>query len=288
MNVNDENAPPPDTDDFQQTLTNSLIYEGYSFARKHTAKLHTLYWRKFARSQACPVKIRKYSTNNRVVILGTGTHSDGCKNSNGIGEAAIINDFTCEMKEMVEDLSLSNLALRPKEVRRQVSTEMNRRSRVWKGLTDKSVIRMVGNVHEKAHGGDIFRTLESTNLSMVKDSPFYFLQCNVCLSDPGTHKMEKLIVYGNTTLFGILKAKKVQIYIDATFYIKLGTVGKLVEERKKKDINLATNLFDGSIPSTLALITNLRSLFFTILIFRERCQKKFAILSLRSWGFCLI
>ena len=78
------------------------------------------------------------------------------------------------MKEMVEDLSLSNLALRPKEVRRQLSTEMNRRSRFWRGLTVKSVIRMVGNVHEKAYGGDIFRTLESPSLSIVKDSPSFF------------------------------------------------------------------------------------------------------------------
>ena len=65
---------------------------------------------------------------------------------------------------------------------------------------------MVGNICKKAHGGDIFWTLESPNLSIVKDSPFRFLQFNVCLSDPDTHKIERLIVYENPTLFGILKA----------------------------------------------------------------------------------
>ena len=114
-------------------------------------------------------------SNSDNTITLKGTHSDGCKLKNGRGEGISMRtqDFTHEMTEMVENLSSSNLALRPKEIWTQVSVAMNSRSPLWRGLTDKSVIRMVGNLRAKANGGDIFRTLESPSMSMVKDSCFF-------------------------------------------------------------------------------------------------------------------
>ena len=47
---------------------------------------------------------------------------------------------------------------------------------------------------------------------------FFFLQFNAAISDPETKKIERIVGYGNPSLFGILKGK-VQIYIDGTFRI---------------------------------------------------------------------
>ena len=80
---------------------------------------------------------------------------------------------------MVEVLALGNLALRPKEIWLQVSNEMNRRSVNWNGLTDRQVIKLVGNVCTKQNGGDIFRALESPHMAMVKDSQLFF--CSLTL-----------------------------------------------------------------------------------------------------------
>ena len=105
-----------------------------------------------------------------------GLHSECCLLKNGVqGITVTNNDHTIEISEMIEDIALSHLELRPKEIWRHISTVLNRQSPLWTGLTDKAVIRMVGNVREKAYGGDIFRTIESHILSIVKDSPFRFL-----------------------------------------------------------------------------------------------------------------
>ena len=78
------------------------------------------------------------------------------------------------------------------------------------------MIKIVGNVRDKAHSGDIFRTIESPTMSMVKDSHYRFLQLNICLTAQKTHSLERTLVYGNPILFGILRVRKIQLYIDAT------------------------------------------------------------------------
>ena len=80
-----------------------------------------------------------------VTLLG-GDHSDSCKLKNRRGAIIVNQDITTIMEEMVEDLALSDLALRPRQIWDQVSTEMNRRSPLWSGLSDNRVMKMVRNI----------------------------------------------------------------------------------------------------------------------------------------------
>ena len=151
MTSNDENAPP-NTNDFQENTNKVLMYEGHSFNQKNTAKKHSLYYCKNERSKGCPVKLKKFN-DNRIEIFG-GQHSEGCLLGNGVQSRTLTtNDYTVEMTEMVEEMALSHLELRPKEIWRQISTEMNNRSPLWRGLTDKVVLKMVAYTRDKAHGG---------------------------------------------------------------------------------------------------------------------------------------
>ena len=82
MTSNDENAPP-NTNDFQENTNKVLMYERHSFNRKNTAKKHTLYWCKNERREGCPVKLKKFTSDDRIVISG-GPHSDGCLSKSGV------------------------------------------------------------------------------------------------------------------------------------------------------------------------------------------------------------
>ena len=215
MIVNDENESPENLN-VQNRRNHNVIHDGCTYSRKRQLKAHTLYWCKYHRSQKCNAKL-KITTTNIVTLLG-GDHSDSCKLKNRRGAIIVNQDFTTIMEEMVEDLALSDLALRPRQIWDQVSTEMNRRSPLWSGLSDNRVMKMVRNIRAQANGGDIFRALEAPNMAMVKDSTQFFLQFNVTLPDQKTGKIERIVGYGNPWLFGLLNGR-VQIYIDGTFRI---------------------------------------------------------------------
>ena len=55
-------------------------------------------------------------------------------------------------------------------------------------------------------------------LNMVKDSIFFFLQSHQAVFDNETKKIERLMVYGNSSLFGSMVGN-IQVYIDGTFRI---------------------------------------------------------------------
>ena len=95
---------------------------------------------------------------------------------------------------------------------------MNRRSVNWNGLTDRQVIKLVGNVRTKQNGGDIFRALESPHMAMVKDSQLFFLQFNITVPDQSTGKLDRIIGYGNPSLFGILNGN-VQMFSLPIFIV---------------------------------------------------------------------
>ena len=66
--------------------------------------------------------------------------------------------------------------------------------------------------------GDSFRTIESSEYSMMTDSKRRFLQSHLIISHPDDPSVwQRLMVFGNPSLFGLLQASSVDLYIDATF-----------------------------------------------------------------------
>ena len=96
---------------------------------------------------------------------------------------------------------------------------MNKKSKTWKGLTKRQVIKKVKNYRVEALGGDIFRLIEDINLLKVRDSYFFFLEFNVAVPCKKSKRLERIIGYGNPTLFIILNNDDVHIFIDGTFKV---------------------------------------------------------------------
>ena len=51
---------------------------------------------------------------------------------------------------------------------------------------------------------------------MMKDSDDWFMQVNYTVADRKTHKLNRITVYGNPYLFGLLKGS-VHLHLDTTF-----------------------------------------------------------------------
>ena len=130
----------------------------------------------------------------------------------------MILDYTDEIHEKVIELALSDVSCRITTIWMTLSDEINSRSTAWKGMSDAQVKTLVFNTRSRENGGDIFRLLERPPLCMVHNSNFFFLQFNQTIFDNETKKVERIMVYGNPFLFGILSGG-VQLYIDGTFRI---------------------------------------------------------------------
>ena len=87
-------------------------------------------------------------------------------------------------------------------------------------MSDSQVKTLVFNTRSRENGGDIFRLLEIPPLCMVQDSNFFFLQSNQTIINNDTQKIDRIVVFGNPSLFGLL-AGAVQHFIDGTFRICL-------------------------------------------------------------------
>ena len=107
----------------------------------------------------------------------------------------------------------------PKSIRKTVSDEMNSRSTTWKGMSDSQVKTLVINTRSRENGGDIFRLLERPPLCMVQRFQFlFFLQSYQTIINNDTQKLDRIVVFGNPSLFGLF-AGAVQLFIDGTFRI---------------------------------------------------------------------
>ena len=81
------------------------------------------------------------------------------------------------------------------------------------------VINKVNNASTKSNGGDVCNALEQPAMDMVQNSNFFFLQLNAAVLDNKTGNLQRLMGFGNPVIFGVLKGKRVNIYIDGTFRI---------------------------------------------------------------------
>ena len=122
------------------------------------------------------------------------------------------------MHARTEEIASKNLNLRPTEIWRMVSDEMDKKCNTWKGMTDCQVKKLVKNTRSRLTGCYVFREMEKPPLSMVQDSSHFFLQFNLSIPCMETKKIHRIMGYGNPSLFGTLSGN-VQIYIDGTFNI---------------------------------------------------------------------
>ena len=63
-------------------------------------------------------------------------HSYCIKNSLDVDDQ-IVNGYSSEINKMTKDLVLKNLSLMPNETWKFFSEEMNKKTRIWKGMTKK-------------------------------------------------------------------------------------------------------------------------------------------------------
>ena len=201
-----------------------ISHDGYSFKKKFAGKQFTSYWCKSNRSKEseCSFKIKISTTTDNV--LEFGKHGSSCykftpfEDITNLPSKNSVVDYTDYMKDKTEQLALEDLSLGPIKIWDIVSEEINSKAKTWKGLSDVQVKSLVKKVRDEKNGEDIFRKLENPPMCRVKNSNFYFLQYNISLFDNDNNKTERLMIYGNPALFGLMNGK-VQLYIDGTFRI---------------------------------------------------------------------
>ena len=66
-------------------------------------------------------------------------------------------------------------------------------------------------------GDSIYQTIEQPYIGMIDDSNDQFLQINYTIANRKTHKMNRLTVFGNPYLFGLINGS-VYLHVDATFH----------------------------------------------------------------------
>ena len=89
----------------------------------------------------------------------------------------------------------------------------------FKGASNTKIINRIKNSRTKYNGNDVFRTIEMSHLSKMKNSNQFFLQFNIAYPNEHTEgKMERIIGFGNPALFRIFGGNS-KIFIDGTFKV---------------------------------------------------------------------
>ena len=145
-----------------------VTHNGYRFSKKKENKKCVSYWCVFNRSSKskCTAKM-KMDLKNIVVLSESGDHDESCSWKNGKGRALedITNipegkkrsiDFTEEMYARTEEIASKNMNLRPTEIWKMVSDEMDKKCNTWKGMTDCQVKKLVKNTRSRLTGCDVF------------------------------------------------------------------------------------------------------------------------------------
>ena len=120
----------------------------------------------------------KMDLTNIEVLEESGNHDESCswKSAKGRPLKDITNnpegkkrsiDFTEEMRARTEEIATKSLNLRPTEIWKMISDEMDKKSKTWKGMTNCQVKNLVKNARAKLSCCDIFRELEKPPLSVV-------------------------------------------------------------------------------------------------------------------------
>ena len=75
---------------------------------------------------------------------------------------------------MAEDIALQNMSMPPKKIHLQVLQDMEMKYNVFRGASNTKIINRIKNARPRMNGNDIFCTIESENLSKMKNSNLFF------------------------------------------------------------------------------------------------------------------
>ena len=145
----------------------------------------------------------------------SGTHAASCVSQPVANGPAL--DLTKEMKEKTDKQALKDLALGPAQIADMILAEMNEKSKTGTGLTHEQVVSRVKKCRTNAFGGDVFRLIEQPKYALVKGSKRFFLQFNLTIPNEQKGRFDRIICWGHPALFGILKGRSPQLFIDGTF-----------------------------------------------------------------------
>ena len=216
-------------ENYNPKTTQLINHDGYCYTKKIVAKKHTLYYcrnNRGGKNKQCSATL-KLSRYNEVLSVN-GEHGYKCKVDNptlNTGEVEEIIrksedvDFSTTMHKRVIEIAVNDVGLKPEQIWNKINAEMNQKADVWSGLTDAQVKDLVRNTRKKNSGSDIIRELESPPLSMVHDGTRLFLQFNSSISNHKDNTFDRVIGWGHPALFGLLRVKMCQLFIDGTFSI---------------------------------------------------------------------
>ena len=90
----------------------------------------------------------------------------------------------------------------------------------WTGAQKDQICERIRATQRELNYGNIFRTVENTSYCMMIDSVRLFLQHHLCIPDPKKpSESQHVMVFGNPTMFGLLRTKGVDVSVDATFLV---------------------------------------------------------------------
>ena len=212
----------------QNHYNGSIFHDGLKFHRKYIGKKSCTYWCANNRSKdsICTAKI-KIDPFGKMQIVGK--HDNLCylkhessRKALGLLKAEdkenIVPDVTQKMLERAEELELENLSEKPKKIHLQILRETEMKHPIFKGASSCKIINRIKNARTKINGNDVFRTIEMEHLSKMKDSNNFFLQFNITFPNEYDGKLERIIGYGNPSLFRVFGGNQ-KVFIDGTFKI---------------------------------------------------------------------
>ena len=126
-----------------------------------------------------------------------------------------------EMKRSADNLARNTLTLAPSAIWEQTKAEMDRKyPEGWTGILKDTLTNRVRKARVAMNGGDVFQTLMNSKHIYMTDSDRNFLQASTCvpsINSKGNASLDRVMIFGNPALFGLLKEGKTDLYIDATF-----------------------------------------------------------------------
>ena len=206
------------------TLKFSRIHDEVDFSVKITKGVHT---------RNCFIKnnidVSEYQYEGKSKAEGVGDDKENVDPNRlkCVEEPMVINkrmrllNVTEEMKRSADNLARNTLTLDPSVVWEKTKTEMDEKyTEGWSGIQKDVVVRRVRKARAALNGGNAFQTLLNSNLIFMTDSDRKFLQASTCLpniNSKGNASLDRLMIFGNPALFGLLKEGNTDLYIDATF-----------------------------------------------------------------------
>lgn len=110
-----------------------------------------------------------------------------------ISEGSMI-DVKSEMREMVVNLALKDLAKTPGAIFDEVTAHFNSKMAekgkpAYESLTRNAILSLVNNTRYQKTGGDVFRAIEGSPCATLPESDMHFLRFNVTREREGMVKI---------------------------------------------------------------------------------------------------